>query len=96
MKRRSSEDAADADASETPSAGKRARATTATIAENPTGDDDVRGDARDARDLTRRDATKRRDGRRTATRARDERATTTTVGNASRRIARERRRERRV
>ena len=51
MKRRSSEDAADADASETPSAGKRARATTATIAENPTGDDDVRGDARDARAL---------------------------------------------
>ena len=54
MKRRSSEDAANADASETPSAGKRARATTATIAENPTGDDDVRGDARDARDATRR------------------------------------------
>ena len=58
MKRRSSEDAAHADASDAASAGKRARATT-TIAENPTGDDDVRGDARARRDATRRTTTTR-------------------------------------
>jgi hypothetical protein len=96
MKRRSSEDAADADASETPSAGKRARATTATIAEIPTGDDDVRGDSRDARRdarterARRRDRWPNRDARRGRTRDDDDGRERTNG------IAREKRRRRRV